>query len=46
MEHIQFSYGLPLCRILMCYIGENVNWHYGFGLVGIFMLFGISISLW
>ena len=31
------------CRgILLCgYIGENVNWHYGFGLAGIFMLFGM-----
>ena len=28
--------------ILLCgYIGENVNWHYGFGLAGIFMLFGM-----
>jgi len=28
--------------ILLCgYIGENVNWHYGFGLAGIFMFFGM-----
>ena len=28
--------------ILLCgYIGETVNWHYGFGLAGIFMLFGM-----
>ncbi len=28
--------------ILLCgYIGENINWHYGFGLAGIFMLFGM-----
>ena len=28
--------------ILLCgYIGENVNWHFGFGLAGIFMLFGM-----
>ena len=27
--------------ILLCgYIGENINWHYGFGLAGIFMLLG------
>ena len=28
--------------ILLCgYIGEKIGWHYGFGLAGIFMLFGI-----
>ncbi|MFD2552681.1 peptide MFS transporter [Bizionia sediminis] len=28
--------------ILLCgYIGENVGWHYGFGLAGIFMLLGM-----
>ena len=28
--------------ILLCgYIGETVNWHYGFGLAGVFMFFGI-----
>jgi proton-dependent oligopeptide transporter, POT family len=28
--------------ILLCgYIGENVSWSYGFGLAGIFMLFGL-----
>ena len=28
--------------ILLCgYIGETVNWHFGFGLAGIFMLFGM-----
>ena len=28
--------------ILLCgYIGENVSWHYGFGLAGIFMFFGM-----
>jgi POT family proton-dependent oligopeptide transporter len=27
--------------ILLCgYIGENINWHYGFGLAGIFMFLG------
>ncbi|MDC7994271.1 peptide MFS transporter [Altibacter sp. HG106] len=28
--------------ILLCgYIGENVGWHYGFGLAGVFMFFGM-----
>ena len=28
--------------ILLCgYIGETVNWHYGFGLAGVFMFFGM-----
>jgi len=28
--------------ILLCgYIGENISWHYGFGLAGIFMFFGM-----
>ena len=28
--------------MLMCgYIGEKVGWHYGFGLAGVFMLFGM-----
>lgn len=32
--------------ILLCgYIGENVGWHYGFGLAGIFMFFGM-LQFW
>lgn len=28
--------------ILLCgYIGENIGWHYGFGLAGVFMFFGM-----
>ena len=28
--------------ILLCgYIGEKIGWHFGFGLAGIFMLFGM-----
>ena len=28
--------------ILLCgYLGEKVGWHYGFGLAGIFMFFGM-----
>ena len=28
--------------ILLCgYIGEKIGWHYGFGLAGIFMFFGM-----
>ena len=28
--------------ILLCgYIGENISWHYGFGLAGVFMFFGL-----
>lgn len=32
--------------ILLCgYIGETVGWHYGFGLAGIFMFFGV-LQFW
>ena len=32
----------PFLGILLCgYIGEKVGWHYGFGLAGIFMFFGM-----
>jgi proton-dependent oligopeptide transporter, POT family len=32
--------------ILLCgYIGETIGWHYGFGLAGIFMFFGL-IQFW
>ena len=32
--------------ILLCgYIGENVGWHYGFGLAGVFMFFGM-LQFW
>ena len=44
MEHIQFSIWelmLGLFEYSMWLHGENVNWHYGFGLAGIFMLFGM-----
>ena len=28
--------------ILLCgYIGENIGWHYGFGLAGVFMFLGM-----
>src|SRR5690606_20096487 len=32
--------GAFLGMLLCGYIGEKVGWHYGFGLAGIFMLFG------
>ena len=46
MLHIPFfiwvSTLVPFWVFLLCgYIGETVNWHYGFGLAGIFMLFGM-----
>ena len=44
MPDIDFLYGYKfrcILGILLCgYIGENINWHYGFGLTGIFMLLG------
>ena len=32
--------------IMLCgYLGENIGWSYGFGLAGIFMLFGL-LQFW
>jgi len=33
--------GAFLGMLLCGYIGEKINWHYGFGLAGIFMFFGM-----
>lgn len=33
--------GAFLGMLLCGYIGEKYNWHYGFGLAGVFMLFGM-----
>ena len=36
----------PFLGILLCgYLGEKIGWSYGFGLAGIFMLFGL-IQFW
>ena len=33
--------GAFLGYFIMCYIGEKIGWHYGFGLAGIFMFLGM-----
>jgi len=37
--------GAFLGSMLCGYIGQKVNWHYGFGLAGIFMILGLTIFM-
>jgi proton-dependent oligopeptide transporter, POT family len=38
--------GAFLGSLLCGYIGQKVDWHYGFGLAGIFMILGLTIFLY
>lgn len=33
--------GMALGGLVCGYVGQNINWHYGFGLAGIFMVLGL-----
>jgi POT family proton-dependent oligopeptide transporter len=35
-----------LAPIICGYVGENINWHYGFGLAAIGMFFGQAVYIW
>ncbi|GGF75781.1 peptide MFS transporter [Wenyingzhuangia marina] len=43
--YIGINLGAFLASLLVGYIGENIGWHYGFGLAGIGMLFGQLIYI-
>lgn len=43
--YIGINIGAFLAGILIGQIGENINWHYGFGLAGIGMLIGQAIYI-
>ncbi|MCH5683396.1 hypothetical protein LWM68_03350 [Niabella sp. W65] len=35
--------GAALGGLLCGYVGQRINWHYGFGLAGIFMILGLVV---
>jgi proton-dependent oligopeptide transporter, POT family len=41
--YMGINIGAALGGLLCGYVGQRVNWHYGFGLAGIFMIFGLII---
>ncbi|MEX1001991.1 MAG: oligopeptide:H+ symporter [Crocinitomicaceae bacterium] len=44
--YIGINVGAFLSALIVGYIGENYGWHYGFGLAGIGMLFGLVVYTW
>lgn len=44
--YIGINIGAFLSSIIVGYIGETYGWHYGFGLAGIGMLFGLMVYAW
>jgi len=43
--YIGINVGAFLSALIVGYVGENIGWHYGFGLAGIGMLFGLLVYL-
>jgi POT family proton-dependent oligopeptide transporter len=41
--YMGINIGAALGGLLCGYVGERVNWHYGFGLAGIFMIVGLVV---
>ncbi|WP_082886592.1 peptide MFS transporter [Flavisolibacter tropicus] len=41
--YMGINIGAALGGILCGYVGERINWHYGFGLAGIFMILGLIV---
>ncbi len=41
--YIGINLGAFLSSIIVGYVGENIGWHYGFGLAGVGMLFGLLV---
>ncbi|HEY0060455.1 MAG TPA: peptide MFS transporter [Flavisolibacter sp.] len=41
--YMGINIGAALGGILCGYVGQRVNWHYGFGLAGIFMVLGLVV---
>lgn len=44
--YIGINIGAFLSSLIVGYVGEKIGWHYGFGLAGIGMLFGMLVFLW
>ncbi|MDQ3190285.1 MAG: peptide MFS transporter [Bacteroidota bacterium] len=44
--YIGINLGAFLSSLIVGYIGENIGWHYGFGLAGIAMALGLLVYLW
>lgn len=39
--YMLFNLGAALGGLICGYVGQNINWHYGFGLAGLFMICGL-----
>jgi POT family proton-dependent oligopeptide transporter len=44
--YIGINIGAFSAPLLVGYVGEQINWHYGFGLAGIGMLIGQMVYIW
>lgn len=44
--YIGINIGAFLSALIVGYVGENIGWHYGFGLAGIGMLIGQAVYIW
>jgi dipeptide/tripeptide permease len=44
--YIGINVGAFLAAIIVGYVGEEIGWHYGFGLAGIGMLLGLMVYMW
>ncbi len=44
--YIGINLGAFLSSLIVGYVGENIGWHYGFGLAGIAMALGLIVYLW
>jgi len=44
--YIGINIGAFLSALIVGYVGENIGWHYGFGLAGIGMLIGMIVYWW
>ncbi len=44
--YIGINLGSLLATFIVGYVGEQIGWHYGFGLAGIAMLFGLAVYMY
>jgi len=44
--YIGINLGAFLSSLIVGYVGEEIGWHWGFGLAGIAMAFGLIVYLW
>ena len=44
--YIGINIGAFLSALIVGYVGENIGWHYGFGLAGIGMVLGQAVYMW